>query len=158
MGLWAPDVSFFNGEYHVYYNGSTLHSQETVIGLVTNTTHDSADPAYQWVDRGPILESRTGDDFNALDPSILVDSDDSVCLTYGSYWTGIKQRQIDRATGTLLASNPTRYDLASRQRDPTCAPHNSNWKMRAGKRWKIPPSPISPSITLKNSRRRRRAI
>jgi arabinan endo-1,5-alpha-L-arabinosidase len=36
LGLWAPDVSFFNGEYHIYYNGSTLHRQKTVIGLVTN--------------------------------------------------------------------------------------------------------------------------
>lgn len=114
VGLWAPDVSYFKGEYHVYYNGSTLHSQQTVIGLVTNTTLDPGDPAYQWVDRGLVLESNRGDDFNALDPAILVDSDGSVWLTYGSYWTGIKQRQVDPATGMLLASNPTRYDLATR--------------------------------------------
>ncbi len=114
IGLWAPDVSFFNGEYHVYYNGSTLHSQQTVIGLVTNTTLDPNDPAYKWVDRGLVLESNPGDDFNALDPNILVDSDGSVWLTYGSYWSGIKQRQIDPATGMLQASNPTRYDLATR--------------------------------------------
>src|SRR3954451_19659777 len=113
-GLWAPDVSFFNSEYHVYYNGSTLHSQETVIGLVTNTTLDPADPEYKWVDRGMVLQSKSGDDFNALDPAILVDTDDSVWLTYGSYFAGIKQRQIDPATGNLLASNPTRYDLATR--------------------------------------------
>ena len=113
-GLWAPDVSYFNGEYHVYYNGSLLHTQQTVIGLVTNATLDPADPAYEWVDRGLVLESYPGDDFNALDPTILVDSDNSVWLTYGSYWTGIKQRQIDPATGKLLASNATRYDLATR--------------------------------------------
>ena len=35
-------------------------------------------------------------------------------MTYGSYWSGIKQRQIDPATGMLLLSNPTRYDLATR--------------------------------------------
>jgi arabinan endo-1,5-alpha-L-arabinosidase len=61
-----------------------------------------------------VLESRSGDDFNALDPNILVDTDGSVWLTYGSYWSGIKQRQIDPQTGMLLASNPTRYDLATR--------------------------------------------
>ena len=113
-GLWAPDVSYFNGEYHVYYNGSTLHSQQTVIGLVTNTTLDPTDHDYQWVDRGLVLQSNPGDDFNALDPTILVDRDGSVWLTYGSYWTGIKQRQIDPATGMLLASNPVRYELATR--------------------------------------------
>ncbi len=113
-GLWAPDVSFFNGEYHVYYSGSVLYSQRSVIGLVTNTTLDASDPAFKWVDRGPVLESKPGDDFNALDPTILVDSDSSVWLTYGSYWTGIKQRQIDPETGMLLASKSVRYDLATR--------------------------------------------
>jgi arabinan endo-1,5-alpha-L-arabinosidase len=114
LGLWAPDISYFNGEYHLYYNGSKLHTQQTVIGLVTNTTLDPAAPAYKWVDRGMILQSKQGDDFNALDPTILIDSNKSVWLTYGSYWSGIKQRQIDPITGELLASNPARYDLATR--------------------------------------------
>jgi arabinan endo-1,5-alpha-L-arabinosidase len=114
IGLWAPDISYFNGAYHLYYNGSMLHTQQTVIGLATNITLDPDDPRYQWVDRGMVLRSNTGDDFNALDPTILIDSDNSVWLTYGSYWSGIKQRQIDAATGMVLASNPTRYDLATR--------------------------------------------
>ncbi|HEX4065722.1 MAG TPA: arabinan endo-1,5-alpha-L-arabinosidase [Acidobacteriaceae bacterium] len=114
VGLWAPDVSYFNGLYHVYYAGSTLGSQRSVIGLVTNSTLDATDPAYQWVDQGEVLESVPGNDFNAIDPNILIDTDGSVWLTYGSYWTGIKQRQIDPSTGLLLASNPTRYNLATR--------------------------------------------
>lgn len=114
LGLWAPDVSYFNGEYHVYYAGSVLDSQRSVIGLVTNATLDPTDPAYKWVDRGEVLESLPGDDFNAIDPNILVNTDGSIWLTYGSYWSGIKQRQIDPATGLLLASNPTRFDLATR--------------------------------------------
>lgn len=118
IGLWAPDVSYFNGEYHVYYAGSTLGSQRSVIGLVTNTTLDPKDPAYQWVDRGEVLESRPGDDFNAIDPNILVDSDGRVWMTYGSYWTGIKQREIDAGSGALLASNTRIYSLASRMNVP----------------------------------------
>lgn len=114
IGLWAPDISYFDGEYHLYYNGSMLHTQQTVIGLVTNTTLDPTDPEYNWIDRGMVLESKPGDDFNALDPTILVDSDNSVWMTYGSYWSGIKQRQIEPGTGKLLVSNPTRYDLATR--------------------------------------------
>jgi arabinan endo-1,5-alpha-L-arabinosidase len=113
-GLWAPDVSYFHGEYHVYHTGSILHTQRSVIGLATNTTLNPSDPAYKWVDRGLVLQSKPGDDFNALDPAILVDTDSSVWLTYGSYWTGIKQREIDSATGMLLASNPARFDLATR--------------------------------------------
>lgn len=114
VGLWAPDISYFNGEYHLYYNASVLYSQRTVIALVTNTTLDPSDPDYKWVDRGVVLASKDGDDFNALDPNILVDSDGSVWMTYGSYWSGIKQRQIDPATGKLSAESTTRYDLATR--------------------------------------------
>jgi arabinan endo-1,5-alpha-L-arabinosidase len=118
-GLWAPDISYFNGLYHVYYCGSTLGSNRTVIGLATNTTLDGKDPAYKWVDRGLVFDSVPGNDFNALDPNILVDTDGSVWLTYGSYWNGIKQRQIDALTG-LLASDSTVYDLATRPG----VPHN----------------------------------
>jgi arabinan endo-1,5-alpha-L-arabinosidase len=114
VGLWAPDISWFNGLYHVYYAGSTLGSQQSVIGLVTNTTLDSTSPAYKWVDQGEVLGSNPGNDFNAIDPNILIDTDGSVWMTYGSYWTGIKQRQINPATGMLLASNSTRYNLATR--------------------------------------------
>jgi arabinan endo-1,5-alpha-L-arabinosidase len=117
-GLWAPDISFFNGEYHLYYNASVLHTQRTVIGLVTNTTLDPSDPDYRWIDRGLVMESKAGDDFNALDPNILLDPDGSVWLTFGSYWSGIKQRQIEPSTGLLLASNVTRYDLAMRASNP----------------------------------------
>lgn len=113
-GLWAPDVSYFNGLYHVYYCGSLLHTQISVIGLATNTTLDPSSPDYRWVDRGKVIASKKGDDFNALDPNILVDSDERVWLTYGSYWTGIKQREIDAKTGMLLATDAARYELARR--------------------------------------------
>jgi len=133
LGLWAPDISYFNGLYHVYYAGSTFGSNTSVIGLATNTTLDSTDPNYQWVDQGQVLASNSSDDFNAIDPNILVDSDGSVWLTYGSYWSGIKQQQIDPTTGELLSSNPTVYSLAYRpnvQYDPiegTSLVHKDNY-------------------------------
>ncbi|HZC44109.1 MAG TPA: arabinan endo-1,5-alpha-L-arabinosidase [Acidobacteriaceae bacterium] len=114
QGLWAPDISYFHGLYHLYYVGSRLHKQSSVIGLATNTTLDPADPAYKWVDQGQVLASYKGNDFNALDPNIFIDSNQKIWLTYGSYWSGIKQREIDPATGLLLASNPVRYQLAAR--------------------------------------------
>ena len=39
--IWAPDISYFNGLFHVYWAGSTFGSNTSVIGLATNTTLDS---------------------------------------------------------------------------------------------------------------------
>jgi arabinan endo-1,5-alpha-L-arabinosidase len=112
--LWAPDVSYFGGLYHVYYAASTAGSQLSVIGLATNPTLDPADPDYLWADQGEVLSSAPGDDFNAIDPNILVDTDGGIWLTYGSYWNGIKQRRINPVTGKLSTTDATRYDLAAR--------------------------------------------
>jgi len=111
--IWAPDISYFNGTYHLYYAVSTFGSQVSAIGLATNTTLDEASPNYKWVDQGMILQSTTGDDFNAIDPNILVDSTGSVWLQYGSFWDGIYQQQIDPSTGKILPDGPI-YHLAER--------------------------------------------
>lgn len=113
IGLWAPDVTYWDGLYRVYYSGSTLNSQRSVIGFATNVTLDPTDPRYRWVDQGEVLASKPGDDFNAIDPNVLVDDDGRVYLNYGSYWSGIKQIELDRATGQVK-SGAARQNLATR--------------------------------------------
>lgn len=116
--LWAPDISYFNGEYHVYYTASLVDTENTLIGLATNTTLDPSDPNYHWVDRGMVLESHAGDSINVLDPNILTDSDGRVWLSYGSYWGGIAQREIDPATGLLKDPTAAQINLAARPSVP----------------------------------------
>lgn len=111
--LWAPDISYFGGLYHLYYAGSTAGSQRSVIGLATNVTLDPADPKYKWMDAGEVLESQPGNDFNAIDPNILVDAGSGVWLTFGSYWSGIQQIQIDPVTGKP-AAGAVNMQLATR--------------------------------------------
>jgi arabinan endo-1,5-alpha-L-arabinosidase len=111
--IWAPDVSYFNSLYHVYYAVSSFGSNVSAIGLVTNSTLDSTDPNYSWVDQGLILQSSASDNFNAIDPNILIDAGGNVWLTYGSFWTGIYQQQIDPATGQIQSGSAT-YHLAQR--------------------------------------------
>ena len=113
-GLWAPDISYFGGLYHLYYAASTLGTQVSVIGMATNVTLDVADPAYHWVDLSEVMESQVGDDFNAIDPNILVDVDGRIWLNYGSYWSGIMQREVDPRSGLLLDPAGKRYALATR--------------------------------------------
>jgi arabinan endo-1,5-alpha-L-arabinosidase len=114
--IWAPDVSYFNGAYHVYYAVSSFGSNVSAIGLVTNTTLDSGDPNYSWVDQGLILQSSSSDNFNAIDPNILIDSNGNVWLNYGSFWTGIYQQQIDPTSGQIQSGSAT-YHLAERAPD-----------------------------------------
>ncbi|HET8841133.1 MAG TPA: RICIN domain-containing protein, partial [Ktedonobacteraceae bacterium] len=62
--LWAPDVSFHNGKYWLYYAASSFGSQNSAIGLATSTT---AAPG-SWSDQGVVYTSSAGGDYNAIDP------------------------------------------------------------------------------------------
>lgn len=112
---WAPDVSFFNGRYHVYYALSTFGGQRSAIGLATNPTLDPKRPEYRWVDEGMVLASVPGvTPYNAIDPNIAFDEAGTPWMSWGSFWGGIKMRRIDPASGRLSAQDTTTYSLAAR--------------------------------------------
>ncbi len=99
-GIWAPDVAFFSGRYHLYYSVSSFGSQRSVIGLAVNRALDPAAEDYRWEDRGLVIESSPEQtDFNAIDPALFVDQGGQPYLFWGSYWTGLKATRIDSATG-----------------------------------------------------------
>jgi arabinan endo-1,5-alpha-L-arabinosidase len=112
--LWAPDISYFAGKYHLYYAYSTFGSNSSGIALATNDTLDPKSPKYHWQDEGLVLKSVQGDNFNAIDPNITFDEKGQPWLSFGSFWSGIKMRRIDVATGKPSASDPTVYSLATR--------------------------------------------
>lgn len=113
--LWAPDVSFFHGEYYLYYAFSSFGSNESGIALATNPTLDPTSPNYQWKDKGLVLRSIKGDDYNAIDPNLVLDAKGQPWLSFGSFWSGIKMRRLDPETGKLSASDPQLYSLAARK-------------------------------------------
>ena len=92
-----------------------MNSQNSLIGLATNTTLDPKDKDYKWVDKGCVLHSYTGEDYNAIDPNVIIDDDGQPWLVYGSYWSGIKMRKINKETLMLDENDDTRYDLAAAQ-------------------------------------------
>ncbi|MCQ4209609.1 arabinan endo-1,5-alpha-L-arabinosidase [Streptomyces longispororuber] len=107
---WAPDISYHGGKYLMYYAVSTFGSNKSAIGLAGSTTGLPG----SWTDYGVVYTSTTASDYNAIDPNLFVDDDGTWWLSFGSWWTGIKMIRIDPSTGKQLASNTTRYSLASR--------------------------------------------
>jgi len=112
--LWAPDVSYFAGRFHLYYAYSTFGSKVSGIGLVTNETLDSSKPNYRWRDEGLVMQSTSEDDFNAIDPNVVFDEQGQPWMSFGSFWSGIKLRKIDTATGKPSTADKKIYALATR--------------------------------------------
>ena len=73
-----PEISHFGGSYHLYYAISQFGRNRSIIGLATNKTLDRDSPDYRWEDKGKVIETQTGDDWNAIDPNIVLDEDQAV--------------------------------------------------------------------------------
>jgi len=115
---WAPDISFFNSKYHLYYSVSRFGRNDSAIGLATNVTLDPNSPDYEWEDQGMVVRSASGrDNHNAIDGNLVLAEPDRAWLCWGSFWGGIKMRRIDRRTGKLSDADTTLYSLAARPRE-----------------------------------------
>jgi arabinan endo-1,5-alpha-L-arabinosidase len=108
--LWAPDISFHNGQFYLYYSASTFGSQRSAIFLATSSTG----AAGSWTDRGLVIESSSAVNYNAIDPNLVVDAAGQWWLTFGSFWTGIKLIRLDSATGKRSTSDTSVRALAQR--------------------------------------------
>jgi arabinan endo-1,5-alpha-L-arabinosidase len=112
--IWAPDISYFNDKYHLYYAVSTFGSNRSVIGLTTNLTLDREEEGFGWQDQEAVIESFLTDNYNCIDPNLIIDEEGVPWLAFGSFWSGIKMRRIDYETGKLSEEDDTLYNLAFR--------------------------------------------
>ena len=111
--IWAPDISYHDSTYYLYYALSTFGSNHSRIGLATNITLDPDDPNYEWIDKGKVIQSDVGDNFNAIDPNVVMDKDHRFWLSFGSFWDGIKLVELDSNT-MKSKQNYKLYSIASR--------------------------------------------
>jgi arabinan endo-1,5-alpha-L-arabinosidase len=108
--LWAPDISFHNGKYYLYYAASSLGSRNSAIFLATSTTGKSG----SWTNLGIVMQTSSANKYNAIDPNLIVDASGRWWLSFGSWGTGIKMIRIDSATGKQHAGDKTLYAIAQR--------------------------------------------
>lgn len=116
--LWAPELHQHDGIWYLYYAASTFGSNRSAIGLATNTTLDPSSPGYKWVDRGPVLESSTSDDFNAIDPGIIEDKHGTPWMTFGSFWSGIRMVRLHWPSGMRAEPSSTPLRIVDRGMPP----------------------------------------
>ena len=116
--MWAPDISYFDGRYYLYYvvtNTTVSESDfDPAIGVATAPT-----PAGPWTDSGgPIVGPR--EDPNApgsylwtFDPDQLTGRNGARYLCYGSYYGGVFVTRLSR-DGLRAVGDPTQVAIDNR--------------------------------------------
>lgn len=118
--MWAPDITYKDGTFYLYYSVSAFGRNTSAIAVATNTTLDTSDPDYEWVDHGPVIRSVPGRDmWNAIDAAIAYDDDGNPWMAFGSFWMGLKIFRLDDSM-MKPADPPTWRTIAARER---------NWKV-----------------------------
>lgn len=117
--MWAPDISYHNHKFYLYYAVSAFGKNTSCIGVATNKTLKSSDPGFHWEDHGIVVQSVPNRDlWNAIDPNLVIDENNQGWLVFGSFWEGIKMVKLD--SSLLKVANPqVWYTLAKRERDFT---------------------------------------
>jgi len=107
--LWAPDVSYFGGQYHLYFAGSSFGKNTSCIGHATRASMSAG----SWtVDDSPTICSNISDypeqnvNWNAIDPNVIIDTDGNPWMDFGSFWSGIQLIELDQS-GKRVGSTVT---------------------------------------------------
>ena len=112
---WAPDIIYHNGYYHIFYSCSTFGKNTSAIGHAYRKTlwPEVQEP---WTDTGAVIVSHPGDNYNAIDPNVVIDDDGHPWMAFGSFWGGI---QLVRLTDDMSATlKPEKlYTICTRRFD-----------------------------------------
>ena len=106
--FWAPDVVRVRDRVLLYFSVSSFGKNTSAIALASSpvAVTGSGETGFAWKDEGVVVRSRAGDDYNAIDPSLLLDRDGRLWMAFGSFWGGIQLCELDPLTGRSKAPQP----------------------------------------------------
>lgn len=112
---WAPDVIHHNGRWHLFYSCSAFGKNTSAIGHASTPTLNPEAPDYGWTDHGKVIQSVPGrDNWNAIDPNIIVDEEGTHWMNFGSFWDGIKLVRL--APDMNAPAQPEEWKTIARKR------------------------------------------
>ncbi|RDB17969.1 Extracellular endo-alpha-(1-_5)-L-arabinanase 1 [Hypsizygus marmoreus] len=107
--IWAPDCTYINGVFWLYYSAFSFGSQKSAIFLAKSTTGLPG----SWSNEGLVTSTTSSNNYNAIDPNLLIASLSNLFsrstwyLSLGSFWTGIKSLTLNPSTGKPSSSMVT---------------------------------------------------
>ncbi len=117
---WAPDIIKVGDKWYLYYSCSTFYKNISAIGVAVNSTLNPDSPDYKWKDLGMVIMSQPGvNDWNAIDPNVIIDKKGRPWLTFGSFWDGIQLVQLKKDMKTPVGEPKT----IARRRNPASVAH-----------------------------------
>lgn len=130
---WAPDICRHGGLWHLYYSCSTFGKNGSAIGHAVNKTLDTASPDFGWQDRGVVIVSHSDrDNWNAIDPNVIVGDDGRVWMTFGSFWDGIQIIELSADDMQTPVSEPVTIARRKSKDTPLLAGYRSEEGVEAG--------------------------
>lgn len=118
--IWAPDISFYKGQYYLYYSVSAFGKNTSCIGVATNKTLNPSSADFKWTDHGKVIQSYPGKtNWNAIDPNIISDKKGNAWMTFGSFWDGLKQIKLQKDRLHIDGDSINLVTIASRKKIAT---------------------------------------
>ena len=106
---WAPDVSSFGGQVHLYSTFSAKFGDN--ISCITHLSTPNLETT-PFQDHGPVICSEGSESYNAIDADVGFDDDGAPWLAFGSFWDGIMAVELE-ADGSVASDSLTNLAWAS---------------------------------------------
>ncbi len=111
---WAPDVSYFGGQYHLYSSFSAKFGDN--ISCITHLSTSDVSSG-NWTDHGPVICTEGNENYNAIDADVGITTEGTPWLSFGSFWGGLYAFELNQ-DGSRKDDNLTHLAWASQIEAP----------------------------------------